>query len=284
MRVKYNRTSTLNQEGKRFDLDKEDYNLVLFDKGVSGKIKFSERAKGSELMELVRADKVTEIVVEELSRLGRNTVDVLTTLKEFEERNINVVVKSLGNFQSIVEGKKNPMWGMITSVMSSLYEMERENILERTRAGRIVAVQNGVKMGRPEKSNETAMRFMSKPKSQQILKLLKKDRTYKEIKKITGSSETTISKVKKYSNLFNQEKKKGVVPGQLDLVIESQKEEVKQKHKEQNKIDYSSIKDLHEKIKEEELREIEVDTEEVEITQEMKDNADFWKDFHNKRN
>ena len=74
--------------------------------------------------------------MEELSRLGRNTIDTLTTLKSFEEKGINVVVKSMGNLQSMVNGKKNPIWNLITSVMSSLYELERENILERTEMGR----------------------------------------------------------------------------------------------------------------------------------------------------
>ena len=41
MKVKYNRTSTIQQMGKRFDLDKNEYDLTLFDKGVSGKIPFS---------------------------------------------------------------------------------------------------------------------------------------------------------------------------------------------------------------------------------------------------
>ena len=47
MKVKYNRTSTIQQEGKRFDLDKNEYDLTLFDKGVSGKIPFSERTEGN---------------------------------------------------------------------------------------------------------------------------------------------------------------------------------------------------------------------------------------------
>jgi hypothetical protein len=37
MKIKYNRTSTINQNGVRFKLDKEVYDLTLFDKGVSGK-------------------------------------------------------------------------------------------------------------------------------------------------------------------------------------------------------------------------------------------------------
>ena len=106
MKVKYNRTSTIQQEGKRFDLDKNEYDLTLFDKGVSGKIPFSERTEGNKLTQLVNDGKVSEVVVEELSRLGRNTIDTLTTLKFFEDNEVNVIVKSMGNLQSMVNGKK----------------------------------------------------------------------------------------------------------------------------------------------------------------------------------
>ena len=58
MHIKYNRTSTLQQEGKRFGIDKNKYDLTLFDKGVSGKIPFVKRAYGSELMALVDQGKV----------------------------------------------------------------------------------------------------------------------------------------------------------------------------------------------------------------------------------
>ena len=108
MRVKYNRTSTIQQEGERFKLDKDNYDLTIFDKGVSGKIPFSEREGGIKLTKLVNEGKVKEVVVEELSRLGRNTIDTLTTLKSFEEKGINVVVRGMGNLQSMVNGKKNP--------------------------------------------------------------------------------------------------------------------------------------------------------------------------------
>jgi hypothetical protein len=46
MKIKYNRTSTLNQTGERYKMDKEGYDLTLFDKGVSGKVPFKEREKG----------------------------------------------------------------------------------------------------------------------------------------------------------------------------------------------------------------------------------------------
>ena len=198
MKVKYNRTSTIQQEGKRFDLDKNEYDLTLFDKGVSGKIPFSERTEGNKLTQLVNEGKVSEVVVEELSRLGRNTIDTLTTLKFFEDNGVNVVVKSMGNLQSMVNGKKNPIWNLITSVMSSLYELERENILERTEMGRKMYVMNGGKLGRKVGTTENRSDFLKKEKTQKIVSLLEKGKSVRDISGRLGVSTKKVVKVRKY--------------------------------------------------------------------------------------
>ena len=198
MKVKYNRTSTIQQEGKRFDLDKNEYDLTLFDKGVSGKIPFSERTEGNKLTQLVNDGKVSEVVVEELSRLGRNTIDTLTTLKFFEDNGVNVIVKSMGNLQSMVNGKKNPIWNLITSVMSSLYELERENILERTEMGRKMYVMNGGKLGRKIGTKENRSDFLKKEKTQKIISLLEKGKSVRDISGRLGVSTKTVVKVRKY--------------------------------------------------------------------------------------
>lgn len=197
MRVKYNRTSTIQQQGERFKLDQDKYDLILFDRGVSGKVPFAEREKGAELFELVFGGSVKEVVVEELSRLGRNTVDVLTTLKVLEDHQINVIVKNMGNLQSIVNGKKNPIWGLITSVMSSLYELEKESILERTEMGRKAYVINGGKLGRKVGTVEDRQKFLAKPKNQQIISLLKKGKSIRDVAGRVGCSTSTVVKVKK---------------------------------------------------------------------------------------
>ena len=198
MKVKYNRTSTIQQEGKRFDLDKNEYDLTLFDKGVSGKIPFSERIEGNKLTQLVNEGKVSEVVVEELSRLGRNTIDTLTTLKFFEDNGVNVIVKIMGNLQSMVNGKKNPIWNLITSVMSSLYELERENILERTEMGRKMYVMNGGKLGRKVGTTENRSDFLKKEKTQKIVSLLEKGKSVRDISGRLGVSTKTVVKVRKY--------------------------------------------------------------------------------------
>jgi DNA invertase Pin-like site-specific DNA recombinase len=198
MKIKYNRTSTINQEGERFKLDKDVYDLTLFDKGVSGKVPFNEREKGKELVKLVLEGKVSELVVEELSRLGRNTVDTLTTLKWLEDNGVNVVVKGMGNLQSHIDGKKNPIWNLITSVMSSLYELERENILERTEMGRKMYVINGGKLGRKIGTVENRQEFLQKDTNQKIISLLEKGKSVRDISGRLGVSTSTVVKVRKY--------------------------------------------------------------------------------------
>ena len=198
MKVKYNRTSTIQQDGERFKLDKDNYDLTIFDKGVSGKIPFSEREGGIKLTNLVNEGMVKEVVVEELSRLGRNTIDTLTTLRSFEEKGINVVVRGMGNLQSMIDGKKNPIWNLITSVMSSLYELERENILERTEMGRKMYVMNGGKLGRKVGSVENRKEFLQKDKTKKIVSLLEKGKSVRDISSRLGVSTKTIVKVRKY--------------------------------------------------------------------------------------
>ena len=196
MRVKYNRTSSVGQEGARFDLDTQFYDKVLFDKGVSGKVPFKERPEAKQLVKLVEEGKVKELVVAEISRLGRNTGDCISVLEWLEEYEVNVVIQS-NSLQSRPNGVKNPIWKVITSIFSSIYEMELENIRERTTAGRVAYVQNGGKLGKPKGSNESTRQFLTKDKNTEIARLLAKGRTYSEISSITGASPTTISKVKR---------------------------------------------------------------------------------------
>ena len=128
--------------------------------------------------------------------MGRNTGDVIKTLEWLDEMKVNVVVRNIG-LQSRPNGVKNPIWKMISSVMSSLYEMELENIKERTMVGRKVYVLNGGRLGRPEGTKETEKDFLEKPQTKEIIKNLKKGLTIKDICKIVDCSNKTIIKSKR---------------------------------------------------------------------------------------
>ena len=197
MIIKYNRTSTINQKGERFKLDKGNYDLTINDFGVSGKIPFNKREGGYKLIELVKEGKVTKIVFEDLSRCGRTLKDSINTLDFFFEKGVVIKVRNIGIESHTPNGEKNPMWNIVTSILSSVYEMERERILEITEMGRKQYVLNGGKLGRKVGSEESEMVFLRKPQTKSIIKFLKMGKTNRDIIGRLNCSPKTITKVRK---------------------------------------------------------------------------------------
>jgi DNA invertase Pin-like site-specific DNA recombinase len=195
MKVKYNRVSHVTQTGNRFSIDEDTYDLVILDK-VSGSVSFKDREGGKQIVKLVDNGTLKILVSEDFSRLGRNTGDVIKTLEWLDENHVNVIIRNIG-LQSRPNGQKNPIWKMISSVMSSLYEMELDNIKERTSVGLQVYVQNGGKLGRPAGTNETDNDYLQKEMTKQVLFYLKKGKTVREISNKLGCSNSTVIKTKK---------------------------------------------------------------------------------------
>ena len=197
MVIKYNRTSTINQKGERFKLDKDIYSLTINDFGVSGKIPFNRREGGSKLIQLIEEGKVKKIVFEDLSRCGRTLKDSINTLDYFFENGVVIKVRNIGIESHTPNGEKNPMWNIVTSILSSVYEMERERILEITEMGRRQFVLNGGKLGRKVGFREDKMVFERKPQTKSIMKLLNMGKSNRDIIGRLNCSPKTITKVRK---------------------------------------------------------------------------------------
>ena len=195
MKIKYNRVSSIFQSGLRFEADTDTYDLTLLDK-VSGSVSFKDRVEARKLIQLIENGEVAEIVTEEFSRLGRNTGDVISTLDWLDQYKVNVRIRNLG-VESRPNGKRNPVWKILSATMSSLYEMELENIKERTSTGRMIYLQNGGVLGRPKNSTESNSKFMAKPKSKKIVHYLEMGLSIREVAKQVNASPKTIMKVKK---------------------------------------------------------------------------------------
>ncbi|MCY4266805.1 MAG: recombinase family protein [Flavobacteriaceae bacterium] len=198
MKVKYLRTSHFTQEGKRFDLDKTPYDRIFFDQGVSGTIPFAERPEGSVLMKWVKKGLITQLVTDEVSRLGRNTKDVLEVLETLQAHQVNVVIQELGMDSRKANGEENPYWKVGLTMMSCLYEMERKALLERTRQGIQAYKAREGTFGRQVGTVETREKFLSKPKTKKIIRLLNQRKSYQDIQSRLQVSSTTIRKVKRY--------------------------------------------------------------------------------------
>jgi len=82
------------------------------------------------------------IIVKKLDRLGRDTVDMINLIREFNEQKIAVRFLDDGISTEGTMGK------MVVTILSAVAEAERHRILERTNEGRIEAKKQGIKFGR----------------------------------------------------------------------------------------------------------------------------------------
>ena len=197
MKVLYTRVSTsINQKVDRQIVDKDQYDHVLIDR-CSGSIPLYERPKGSEVEGLIKRGELKELHVHSIDRLGRNTLDVLSTWKDLTEKGIRIICKN-PSLQNIDEnGKVDKFSELMISILSTLSKFERDQIRERQMEGIRIRKEKGLYGGRRINTRDTPTKLLKKPKSKKILEYLDKGYTYEEISKIVPCSRTTIVKVKK---------------------------------------------------------------------------------------
>jgi DNA invertase Pin-like site-specific DNA recombinase len=82
------------------------------------------------------------LVVWKVDRLGRNAVEVQQTVRALDERGVRLVITTLGI------DTKTPAGRLIFGIMSQLAEFEREQLIERTKAGLEAAKRRGKRLGR----------------------------------------------------------------------------------------------------------------------------------------
>lgn len=145
--VSYYRVSTSDQtiENQRMELSKT-YRLdrEFFDEGVSGTVPGMERPGFAGMMEWVREGDT--LVVVDLDRLGRDSLDVQSNIRELKRKGVNVIVTRLGVDLSTDAGD------LLVTIISKIAEMERLKLLERQRAGVARAKAEGKHLGRPQKA------------------------------------------------------------------------------------------------------------------------------------
>lgn len=119
---------------------------IYSDKGVSGSA--VERPELTKVLD--RLDSGDVLTVWKLDRLGRNTRHVLTVVDELRERGVG--------FRSLTEGldTTGPMGTAMLTIMAAFAQLERDTIIERTRAGLKEAAKNNRHGGRPRKVDDAA--------------------------------------------------------------------------------------------------------------------------------
>ena len=176
-------------EGKGYEI------MRIFQEHVSGAKSNQERGVLSECLEFCKTEHPGTLMVTELSRLGRSTVEVLKAVEELTAAGVNIYILDL-NLSTLDErGEGNPVAKMVLTVLALGAEMERKLILGRLNSGRALARSKGVKMGRPKGSTLTKDELLAK--YPEVVRHLKKGKnSIREISKLTGVSVSTVQRVK----------------------------------------------------------------------------------------
>lgn len=199
MKVKYVRCST--EKGQRTDrqtMNAKNFDLV-YEEFCSGSVQMLQRPVGRKLLADIEDGKVTEVWVEAIDRLGRNTVDCLNTLQVCDEANVMVVIENMSLRSRNADGSKNHIFSLISGIMATLAEQERKSIAERCTAGRMAAIARGQKFGRRVGERETMAKFLKKEKVQAVIKTIRRKPTLtvREVSAINGVSLSLVCKVRK---------------------------------------------------------------------------------------
>ena len=147
MRVFYIRCSTVEQnEARQLKMAEDQKAEKTFIDKASGKN--TDRAAFKEMMAFIREGDT--VVVESISRIARNTRDLLSIVSELTEKGVE--------FVSLKESidTTTPQGRFMLTVFGALAELERENILERQREGIEIAKSEGKYKGRKPVAFDTA--------------------------------------------------------------------------------------------------------------------------------
>lgn len=109
---------------------------------VSGSTSAMERVCFAKLVDRLESGDV--LIVTKLDRLGRNAMDVQSTVKTLEKAGVRVRCLALGDVDLT-----SPAGKMTMGVLSAIAEFERDLLVERTQAGLNRAKAEGKVLGRP---------------------------------------------------------------------------------------------------------------------------------------
>ncbi|WP_310622409.1 recombinase family protein [Flexibacterium corallicola] len=190
--VIYCRVSTADQSCERQEQDllafayRAGYEIVgIFKETESGaKVDRSERKK---VMALAQARQVDAVLVTELSRWGRSTTDLLSTLGELNSRKVSVVALNGMTFDL-----STPHGRMMATFLSGIAEFERDLISERVKSGLAAAKARGKKLGRQPGQRPKSDRLAPK-----VLEFVSAGRSYRWIARELGISKNTVMDVVK---------------------------------------------------------------------------------------
>ena len=169
--------------------------VKIYEEHVSGAKRIEERQVLTECLEYCTRNSVDFLLLSELSRLGRSTLQVLRSLEILHEAKVSVYIQNLGLYTLLPDGKVNPIASIMVTVLAEMANIERSNIQYRLNSGRSNYIANGGKLGRKKGSTKSEEKL--KEEYKETILLLKKGYSIRNIAKLQGIGISTVQRIKK---------------------------------------------------------------------------------------
>lgn len=201
--VIYARVSSTNdrQDTRRQIKDLENYArsqhieiVKIYEEHISGAKRIEERQALTECLEYCTRNSVDFLLLSELSRLGRSTLQVLRSLEILHEAKVSVYIQNLGLYTLQADGKVNPIASIMVTVLAEMANIERNNIQYRLNSGRANYIANGGKLGRRKGSTKSEEKL--KEEYKETIALLKKGYSIRNIARLQGIGISTVQRIK----------------------------------------------------------------------------------------
>ena len=180
-RVSTTDQSTTNQlresEAAGFSVDKSR----VITESISGSVSADQRPGFAEL--LLKMEEGDVLIVTKLDRLGRNAMDVRTTVEALALRGIRIHCLALGGVDLTSAAGR-----MTMQVLNAVAEFERDLLIERTQAGIARARAEGKAMGRPS--------ALTKQQQNEVRQQLREGTSVASLAKRYSTSRQTIMRVR----------------------------------------------------------------------------------------
>ena len=161
-----------------------------FTEKISGAKKNNERKELASLLSYARVHYINRVLVTELSRLGRDTLQVLAAIDMLNKAKVSLYIMNYNIETLTPDGKVNPMSQFMITLLAEVARMERRTIKERMASGYNNFRANGGKVGRKTGYRKSDEDFRTQYKD--VFRLLGKGVSLRDISKATGVSVNTV--------------------------------------------------------------------------------------------
>ena len=199
--VIYARVSTSSQDYTRQITElrnyawKQNYKIVKeFSEKISGGKKIEERAAIKELLDFVKSNNVEKVLVYECSRLSRRQLDFLSIIEQLTEARVSLYILQNGLETLLPDGRPNPIANLCFGIIAEFNNLEKNLIRARMASGYEHHRALGGRVGRKEGYRKSEDEYRTTYDRE--IALLSKGNTLADVRAITGTSITTLRKLK----------------------------------------------------------------------------------------